>query len=226
MTRSWEMRISLSFFLLVLCIGGNARGQSTPVRRRDAQNWNDIQLAVPLTKRLDFLLLGHLRMGDNFRRPVDERIGAAFAFALVPQVTFSGSYLHIEMQPAGGVKSHEDRLSVGATLRVPFHGFTISDRNLFEHRFRRPQIDATRYRNRLQVEHPIGPKQAKLSLFVADEVFYDWSLKVWPRNRCSIGLSRKFNKHFTGELYYLRQNDSHSRPGDLHVIGTAMRFHL
>jgi hypothetical protein len=105
-------------------------------------------------------------------------------------------------------------------------GFTLSDRNVFEHRFRRPQINATRYRNRLQVEHPFGPKQAKLTLFVSDEVFYDWSLNVWKRNRFSIGLSRKFNKHFTGDLYYLRQNDSHTRLGDLHVIGTTMRFHL
>lgn len=216
----------VSTAVLVLLLGRIASGQTTPPQRHDTQNWNDVQVTVPITKRTDFLLLGHLRVGDNLRRPVDERIGAGFSFAAQEHVTFSASYLHIEMQPPGGVKSHEERLSVGATVKFPLGGFTLSNRNVFERRFRRPQIDATRYRNRLQVEHPIGPKEMKLTMFVGDEVFYDWSLHVWPRNRVSIGVSRKFNKHFTGELYYLRQNDSHSRPGDLHVIGTTMRFHL
>jgi hypothetical protein len=65
-----------------------------------------------------------------------------------------------------------------------------------------------------------------LSAFIADEVFYDWSFDAWVRNRFQVGVSRVFNKHFTGDLWYLRQNDGHSIPGDLHVIGTSLRFRL
>jgi len=78
----------------------------------------------------------------------------------------------------------------------------------------------------LQVDHPIGPSKQKLSLFVSDEVFYDWSFNAWVRNRAAIGVSKVFTKHFTLDLYYMRQNDSHSFPGDLHIIGTAWRFKL
>jgi hypothetical protein len=130
------------------------------------------------------------------------------------------------MQPFEGRRVFEDRLSLPATVRVPVGHFVFSDRNLFERRFRRPGINSTRYRNRLQVEHPIGPPKQKLSLFVSDEVFYDWSFNAWVRNRAAVGLSKVVNKHFTLDLYYMRQNDSHSVPGDLHVIGSTWRFKL
>ena len=85
-------------------------------------------------------------------------------------------------------------------------------------------VNTTRYRQRLQVEHPVGSRELALSLFVADEVFYDWIVNRWVRNRFSVGGIKVFNKHFTQELYYLRQNDSVSVPGDLNVIGTTLRF--
>ena len=42
------------------------------------------------------------------------------------------------------------------------------------------------------------------------------------RNRFRIGASKVFNKHFTQDFYYLRQNDGVSVPGDLNVIGTIL----
>jgi hypothetical protein len=50
-----------------------------PVPRRDTQQWNDVQLIVPMTKKVDFILLGTLRLGRNLSRPVDERIGISFS---------------------------------------------------------------------------------------------------------------------------------------------------
>ena len=97
---------------------------------------------------------------------------------------------------------------------------------MFERRIRHPGITSTRYRNRLQIDHAVGPKKMNLSLFVADEIFYDWSVDRWVRNRFTIGASKVFNKHYTQDFYYLRQNDGISIPGDLNVIGTILRFRL
>lgn len=66
----------------------------------------------------------------------------------------------------------------------------------------------------------------KIDLFVADEVTYDWSVNVWTRNRLSVGAKRQFNRHYTGELFYVRQNDGHAHPGDLNVVGTTLRIRL
>jgi Protein of unknown function (DUF2490) len=214
--------LSIALLLSVTTICGQSKDQ-----RSDTQAWNDTQVAFALNKQVDFTLLGTLRLGREVSRPVDERIGFGFTFKAGKYLTFTPSYLYIGTQPLKNQKAYENRLTFAATLRVPIGaGFTLSDRNQFEHRYRHPQIDATRYRNRLQIEHPFKIGATKFNAFVSDEIFYDWSIGAWVRNRAAIGAGHTFNPHFTGEVYYLRQNDSHSRPGDLNVIGTTLRFRI
>jgi hypothetical protein len=196
------------------------------VDETDNQQWTEVQLAVPLTKTVDFNLLGVLRLGRDISRPVDERIGVAFTFRVGQYLSVQPAYLYIGMQPFEGRRVWENRLVLPITVRFPLGKFRISDRNQFERRIRRPGINSTRYRNKLQVEHPFGPKKLKLSAFIADEVFYDWSVDHWVRNRIQFGVTRVFNEHFTGDLWYIRQNDGRSIPGDLNVIGTTLRFRL
>jgi len=219
-----DRRLTLCLFLM-LHASSVVRGQTIP-SRHDTQNWNDVYLTVPLSKHVDYVMQGTLRNGRDLSRPVDERLGIGFSFKLGKYLTVVPNYLYIGMQPFEGRRVFENRLSVPATVRVPVGGFLLSDRNLIERRFRQPGTVSTRYRNRLQVEHSIGPSKQKIALFVSDEVFYDWSFNAWVRNRAAVGVSKVVNKHLTLELYYLRQNDSHSVPGDLHVIGSTWRFKL
>ena len=208
--------------LLLLC--GVASAQV--IDRTDNQIWSDVQAAVPMAKDIDFNMLGTLRLGRDVSRPVDERLSMGFTFRFGQHVSIAPNYLYIATQPVRNRKLWESRLSLPVTLRFNVDKFRLSDRNLFERRIRRPGINSWRYRNRLQVEHPVGRAKLALSLFVADEVFYDWSLKRWPRNRFTAGVSKVLNKHFTQDIYYLRQNDGVSVPGDLHVVGTTLRVKL
>lgn len=210
--------------LLLFMLPGLAPAQI--IDRADNQSWNDVQVAVPLTKDIDFNLLGTLRVGRDISRPVDERLGTGFTFRFGPHLQIAPNYLYIGMQPFRNRRVWESRLSLPVTLRFDVDKFRISDRNTFERRIRRPGINSTRYRNRLQVEHPVGPKEWSLSLYVADEVFYDWSVDRWVRNRFTVGGSKVLNKHFTLDVYYMRQNDRVSIPGDLNVIGTILRIKL
>ena len=219
------MKALILSLIIVLASVAVASGQSLP-SQEDTQNWNDVFLTVPLSKQVDFVMQGTLRNGRNLSRPVDERLGIGFSFKIGKYLTVTPNYLYIGMQPFKGRRVFENRLSIPATVRVPVGRFLLSDRNLFERRLRRPGIDSTRYRNQFRVDHPIGSDKQKVSLFASDEVFYDWSFNAWVRNRAAIGVSKVVNKHFTLELYYMRQNDSHSVPGDLHIIGTTWRFKI
>ena len=219
MTRN---RIGLLFLFLCLSVA-KVSGQ---IDHSDNQQWTDVQLAIPITKTIDFNLLGTLRLGRDFHRPVDERVGVGFTFRFAKYFSVSPSFLNIAMQPIPRRQIWENRLSLPVTARFDVRKFRISDRNLLERRMRNSGQKANRYRNKFQVEHPIGAKDWQLSLFVADEVFYDWFVKRWVRNRYSAGVIKVFNKHFTQDLYYLRQNDGVSIPGDLNVIGTTLRFRL
>lgn len=218
-------RLVYGCFVLLVCLPAVASAQSV-IPQTDNQQWTEVQLAVPVTSNIDFGILGSLRLGRGISRPVDERIGAGFSFKIGKHLTVAPNYLHIGMQPFRGRRIWENRLSLPLTVRFDLDKFKLSDRNLFERRLRNSGLKATRYRNRFQVDHPIGPAKLNLSLFVADEVFYDWSFNRWVRNRFTVGGSKVFNKHFTQDFYYLRQNDSFSFPGDLNVIGTTLRLRL
>ena len=212
-----------TFLLLIFATLADA--QTLP-SQTDTQNWNDVQLSVPLGKPVDFVLQGTLRNGRNITHPVDERIGIGFTFRIGKYLTVFPNYMHIDMQPFAGRRVFEERLAVATTIKFPIGRFTFSDRNTFERRLRSPVVDATRYRNRVQLEHPIGPREKKVSLFVSDEVFYDWSVNDWVRNRFAVGVSKVVNKHFTLDLWYMRQNDGRSVPGDLNIIGSTWRFRM
>ena len=219
------MKLLLWSTILTVVCAANTVAQSR-VPETDTQSWNDVQFTVPMTRKVEFVMLGTLRLGDNLTTAVDERFGFGFNYKLNKYVTLNESILGREARPPNGRREHELRLTFGATLQKPIGKFTLSDRNWFEHRWREPQVDAWRYRNRVRLEHPFQINKHKFNWFISDEVFYDWSLNDWVRNRAAIGANHAFNKHFTLELYYMRQNDGRSRPGDLHIIGTLWRFRL
>lgn len=222
MTRK-SKRVSILFFPCFLCLSVAVSAQ---VDHTDNQQWTDVQVAIPLTETIDFNILGTLRFGRDISRPVDERLGLGATFRLGPYFSLSPNYQYIGTQPGENRRGWENRLSLPVTLRLNAGAFRLSERNLFEWRFRRPGTNSTRYRNKFQVEHPLGAKDWQLSGFLADEVFYDWSVNRWVRNRFQIGVIKVFNSHFTQDFYYLRQNDGVSVPGDVNAIGTALRFRL
>ena len=219
------MTTIIRLICVLIALSATAFAQSN-LDQTDNQFWSDFQLAIPVTKQVDFNFLGTLRVGRNFSHPIDERVGAGFSFKFGPHVTVSPNYLHIGMQPFAGRRVWENRLTLPVLLQFKLGKFTVRDRNQFERRYRNSGLKSTRYRNRLQFEHPVGGDKLGLSLFVTDEVFYDWSLNRWVRNRFGVGAIKVFNKHYSQDFYYMRQNDGVSIPGDLNIIGTTLRFRL
>jgi hypothetical protein len=217
----------LIFLAVLLLFRSVALAQIALPSQTDTQEWNDVQISVPVTKNIDFNIVATLRIGRDLSRPVDERFGSGATFRFGKYLSFAPFYSYIATQPFRGRRTWENRLTFPATLRFEAGLFRLSDRNQFERRFRHPGgAVSTRYRNKFQVDHPIGPDKIKLSLFVSDEVFYDWAVNDWVRNRASIGISKPLTKQISLDLYYLRQNDGRSVPGDLHVIGTVWRIRL
>lgn len=210
---------------LFLCAAANTFAQ-TKVPKADTQSWNDIQVTIPLNKKAELVFLGTVRVGGNLTTFVDEREGVRFNYLIQKYVTLQTLYFHRDAKPPNGKHEREERLTFGANLRIPVGKFALSSRNWFERRWRNPQVDAWRYRNRVQLEHPFKIGKAKFTWLVNDEFFYDWSLHDWVRNRFGVGASHTFNKHFTLEVYGMRQNDGRTRPGDINIIGTTWRFRM
>ena len=204
----------------------NAIGQARTPPHSATQFWAEQQFSAPVNKRIDIVLLGYLHLGQKSERPVAEHVGTGLgvSFNAAKYLTIFPFYTHFENQVAGPLRSKEERLTIEATLKFPLRQVTFSDRNRFEFHWRTPSLNFIHYRNRMQLEHAL--KVWRLTGFVADEIFYDTHFDAWIRNRIYAGVSRKMNEHFTFELYYTRQNDGHSRPGDLNVIGNTLKFRL
>jgi hypothetical protein len=206
--------------VLIFSVNTLSQTTSTP-KEEDFQSWNDIQITVPIDKKTDFILTGTFRFGENVERLVDRRVAIAFNYKITDWLAVQPGYTNIVTTPRAGNRRTENRLNFAATYKFPFKKFTLTDRNLFERRLRSPQ-DSTRYRNRLQLEIPLK-KFYDTRFFTSNEVFYDWSLKKWSRNRFTVGLGKNFTKNFGLDVYYMRQNDGTTRPGDLNVVGTTFK---
>lgn len=216
--------LSIGFSVVFFC-ATNSRAQSA-VPETDTQSWNDLQITIPLSKKAEFVITETLRVGDNLTNFVDEREGFRFNYQIQKYVTLQTLYFHRDAKPPNGRHEREERLTLGANFRIPLGKFTLTTRNWFEHRWRDPQVDAWRYRNRIQLDHPFKIGKTKFTWIINDEFFYDWSLHDWVRNRFSAGIGHAFNKHLTLEVYAMRQNDGRSRPGDINIVGTTWRVRL
>src|SRR6185369_2001342 len=134
MTRKTKV-VLIALFPCFLCLSVAAFGQ---VDHADNQEWNELQLAIPLTKTIDFNVIGSFRFGRNISHTVDERLGLGATFRIGKYLSVAPNYLYVGTQPIKGRRGWESRLSLPVTVRFNAGDFRLSDRNLFERRFRRP----------------------------------------------------------------------------------------
>ncbi len=225
------LRIIPTIILALLMLNGVLAQSTATVPESDTQLWTELQITKPIVKdKIDLILTGTFRLGRNVTHPVDERIAIAIDFRVNKYFKITPGYLYQAAQPFAGRKNYENRLMLAGTVEYEWKNkITLKDRNMFERRLRNSQTDITRYRNQLRLDIPfsvISAKGNKYKFFIADEVFYDWSVNAWTRNRFSVGVNRKFKDKYTGEIFYLRQNDGRARPGDLNVIGMSLKIKL
>ena len=218
--------VQILFFVVFSALFEQIVVSQTIAPQEDTQSWNEIQAAVPVNHKLDIILTGQVRFGRNFRDYVDEHlgVGGGFTFKQSKYLQFTETYSYIVNRPAPNRNAYENRLNLSATAISPkFSGVTVSNRVLFERRWRKP-ANSWRYRNRLQIERTFKPNKLEFRLFASDEIYYDFLAKSWLRNRFIVGAGKPISKQLSLDVYYLRQNDGRSRPGDIHVIGTGLRI--
>jgi hypothetical protein len=199
-------------------------GQTSAAPRSGTQIWAEQQIAFPVNQRVDLVLLGYVHLGRKSERPVAEHAGTGLgvSFKVGKHLTLFPFFTHYEYQPPMPSRNKEERLTVEATLRFPIHSVTFSDRNRFEYSWRTPHPNYIRYRNQMRFERALN--LWGLSGFGADEIYYDTNFDAWIRNRIYAGVVKKINPHVSLELYYMRQSDGHSQPGDLNVVANTLKI--
>lgn len=220
----------MKIFRLIIVLGALALGafSQTPAAQddEDVQSWNDVQLTIPMSKHVDFTTKLTLRFGKNISRLTDGRYLFGFVWKPTKALSISPFFWYISARNTAGLYMTENRLNVSATYRFPTKLFGLSHRSTLERRLRSPR-NTWRYRAMMTVDKDI-PKTIipNAKWFIADEVFYDSATGKFSRNRFSIGITKIINKHLSLDLYYTRQNDGHTHPGDLNIIWAAWKIKL
>lgn len=196
----------------------------TTNKDKDNQFRPEVEVEVPLYKQLYLTFDSDLRLGQ-FEKTRFARPGAGLVYKqkVGRFVSIEPGYRYRYLQEFNGKSETENILFVNGKVKFNVRQFKISQSNLFEYRFRRSG-DAPRYRPSLKISHPVTVGKTKIDLFVSDEVYYEWKDRAWTRNRFKIGFSKNIGERASYEIYYMRQNDSYSRPGDLHVLGIKLKI--
>ena len=181
------MKKIIFLFALAFLMSLGINAQQAP--EKDTQFWNETTVSIPVKgtdDKLSVFINGNIRVGQNLKHFVDERIGGGFDYKFNKNVSYSSSYLYRAGQPFKSRKEYEHRLRFDLTFENKWKNFSIKDRNRIEYRIRNSRSDSVRYRNKFQFKVPVKKDGKELfSPFVADEPYYDFSVKKFTRNEFS-----------------------------------------
>lgn len=222
-------KLTYIFAALIILFVSNSFSQTEP-NENDIQFWNETTVSFPLkVKNLSGFVAGNLRLGQNVKHFVDERIGFGVEYKFAKYFSFSPSYLYRAGQPTKNRKEYEHRLRFDLNIEKKWKHFSLKDRNRIEHRIRHSKDDTTRYRNKLQLKVPIKNKDGKeiFTPFIADEPYYDSRADSWFRNEFSVGVSKGLTKTIAAEVYYMLQNNKNvTTLKTVNIIGLNLKFKI
>ncbi len=202
----------------------------------DIQIWNETKVYFKSIEKEDddgkkqkFIspfVMGTIRVGQDVRHFVSERIGVGFDVRLNKYFKFTPSYYYINEQPTKNAKSIEHRIRMEVTAEKKWEKFSLSNRNRVEFRRRHGRDDSTRYRNKTSFKFPINNDEGKeiVTPFVADEIFYDFSRKEWSRNEFSAGIEKKLTGKTSAKFFYLLQNNTGNILKRVNVFGINLKI--
>lgn len=219
------MKLFLNLFLLTV-LSSSVFAQATIDEGKDNQFWNETQLVIWENKKNELLLIGNLRVGRNISFPSDYRGGFLYSYKVSKYLTLAGGYIYRAVFAFKNRKAYENRFNASATINIPLgKKYKLANRHQVEYRANNSRSDTKLYRNRVQVEREITVAKTKITPFGSTEIFYTKE-NGWFRIRSIAGVRKSLTEKITGEIFYQRQYDGFSRPGDTNVIGTTLKIHL
>ena len=176
---------------------------------------------------MSFSFNGTLRLGQNVSHPVDERIGIGFNYRLNKHFSFAPDVLYREARPTKNRKDYESRFRFAVIVENKWKHFSLNDRSQIEYRLRNSRSDAVYYKNRFRFDVPVTKNKVEFfyAICFQQKPYYDFHLDKWMRNEFFAGISKKFNKNFAADIFYLFVKDR-NLPNTINGIGTSLRFKI
>lgn len=160
-----------------------------------------VSMDIPKNNKL--LLYGGYSPTDNIKAFV-----ALPNLKVHPYITLTPGYTYVKVEPENSAAVVENQILAMATVAIPIaKNWTLADRNMYFHRFRKGLDDLFFYRNRLGVIHRATLFKKQVSLFLHDEVFLNLRNGQFTRNRIIFGGDIQLFKWLTPQVMYMYQSD-------------------
>jgi hypothetical protein len=189
----------------------------------NGQLWLQFDLTAPLTRNIDLTATVVERQGDGLPNPVLWGGGVTAEFRLSRHWSIGGGAYQVQARSATSGQRRDLTLPlVYATGSWIVAGLTLSDRNRLE-QVLGAQGNPWRYRNRLMLRRTLSGARVVRSIFLSDELFYDFDRHHITRNRAQIGLDVAALGPARPQVYLMRQDDASGQPRPLYVLGLGLK---
>ena len=183
-----------------------------------------LQIITPVTRRVTLGTYGfYLGNVHTSIALLEVPVSLQKHFVLTP------GYLFVNVPPVGlsllnnktvSESYHENQLRFAGTALISWHGFNLSDRNMYVRRFT-PTSEINRYRNKIYITHTFSLGSYKVNPFVFEEVYHDFVPGKWlRRNWVVAAIDMPINRHLTFQPSYIRQDDQFLR--SVNFLGLAL----
>lgn len=211
--------------LLAGARSGAGQQGAQPPGRYDNQLRPELMLVHATAPGVEASLGGQMQIGQHAGLS-QARVGGQLQWFAAPKVVLGAGFQYFRSHTPSGTAVTERRPQGFATLRVPLSPHLgLQDRNLLELRDR-GGVRSYRYRNRLTLERRSRLAGRDLRLYAYEEPYYDSRYSAWVRNQVAVGATAAAGRRMVAEVYLMRQDDHHARPGDLMVLGTVLRVRV
>jgi hypothetical protein len=200
-------------------------GTFAAVPSMDSQLWSELDATHAISADLSATGIFTTRLGNGLPNPtltaggiqIDYRIGAWTS-------SVTGYYVSVR-NAQSGARTGIWLPAAALTYEIGFGPVALSDRNRVEQLEGLPG-SPMRYRNRASADWQLPGEHALTDLFVADEVFYDFSRDRWTRNRAQAGVQFRLTENTRLQTFYMRQNNTYGAPDRLNVLGMTVQIDI
>jgi len=124
-------------------------------------------------------------------------------------ITITPGYTNVNVNLEDSPSITEHHLLAMATFAIPIaQKWTIVNRNMYFHRFRKNVDDLSFYRNRVGIIHQTQMLNKQASVFLQNEIYLNIDNGKFSRNRIIAGGDIKLFKWLTPQVMYMYQSDT------------------
>ena len=196
----------------------------------DFQYWNTLEITKRLNPEWDLFFRPEMRVEDGASHLFYHEYRQGVRFKPSKQLEIGLNYLFVRNETASGKIREEHTGELDVTPKGKWGPFDLSLRGRVALRTIQGSSGEQEYQVRLmpKIAYPTEIFGHKVSPYVADDAFYDYTRKAWNQNRAFLGVVIPFKEvkgvRTSVDLYYMNQSflgARHDRSGN-HILGTKL----